>query len=368
MAREALNGNSWHPVFESVQHPVCLLDTRRQIVRCNNALANLIHRPPETIVGQTCCTLLGCSFNGGPCPAEQTLTGANRCEAQVQIQGRTMRLITDPLLAPDGRPAGCFHLLTDITPLASRIDNAGDTTQDLINLGLMTGVVAHDFNNVLASILAFGELAGMYVADNANAKHCMQEILEAARKGSGLVATLLNRAENRDSKRETLDLCELVGDMLPMIAVRVPPNIRIINELPMKLAPIEAVPSQIRQVMLNVILNAIEAIGARSGNIKLNAALVTCDRAFLDATFLGRGLPEGRYATITITDTGCGVDPAGFARLFDAFTTSKAAAAGHGLGLYAVATFIRQHCGTVAVTSHPGEGTRMQVLLPALGG
>jgi len=129
------------------------------------------------------------------------------------------------------------------------------------------------------------------------------------------------------------------------------------------LPAIEADPTQLHQILMNLVINASEAIGERSGIIAVSTGMLACDRAYLRETWLDEQLTEGPYVFVEVADNGCGMDAGTRARVFDPFFTTKFA--GRGLGLAAVLGIVRSHHGTIKLWSEPGRGTTFRVLFPA---
>jgi len=163
---------------------------------------------------------------------------------------------------------------------------------------------------------------------------------------------------------KTVYLSDLLMDMVNMLEISVSKKAVLKFNCPANLPPIDSDPSQIRQIIMNLVINASEAIGDRSGVITVSTGAVECDRAYLAATFLDENLAEGLYTYLEVADTGHGMDEATKAKLFDPFFTTKFT--GRGLGMSAVLGIVRGHKGGVKVYSEPGRGTTIKLLFPAV--
>jgi CheY-like chemotaxis protein len=162
---------------------------------------------------------------------------------------------------------------------------------------------------------------------------------------------------------EPVDLSVLVREFEQMLCASVTKGVVLKFYLTRQLPPVEADASQMKQLLMNLVTNASEAIGARSGVVSISTGVMYCDREYLREVFLDEGLPEGRYVFLEVADTGPGFDAETRAKLFDPFFTTKFA--GRGLGLAAVLGIVRGHRGAIKVYSEPGRGSTFKVLLPA---
>jgi CheY-like chemotaxis protein len=164
---------------------------------------------------------------------------------------------------------------------------------------------------------------------------------------------------------ESVDLSDVARETVYLAQASIPKSVSLHLDLAESLPAIQADRSQVQQVVLNLVLNAAEAIGDRSGRISIRTAAETIGTRPFRSALGGHIVAPGRYASIEITDTGCGMDDKTRSRIFDPFFTTKFT--GRGLGLAAVAGVVRGHKGAVRVTSTPGKGTKFTVLFPASG-
>lgn len=162
---------------------------------------------------------------------------------------------------------------------------------------------------------------------------------------------------------ETIDLSHLIHDMQHMLQVSVSKRVSLTFSLADELPAVEADVTQIRQVIMNLVINASEAIGENSGTITVTTGLAACDRVYLQETYLDDDLPPGDYVYAEVIDSGCGMTDEVRERLFEPFFTTKFS--GRGLGMSAVLGILRGHRGAMKVSSEPGRGTTFRLLLPA---
>jgi len=239
-------------------------------------------------------------------------------------------------------------------------------TQKLESLGVLAGGIAHDFNNLLMGVLGNASLALYTMPPETPERATIQAIETAARRAADLVQQLLAYSGQGQTLVERVDLNELVEEMSHLLGMSTSKRATLHFDRAPELPVVEADATQVRQVVMNLITNASEAIGERGGNITIRTGAMECDRPYLERTAIGTDLPEGVYVFLEITDDGVGMDEETRARIFDPFFTTKFS--GRGLGLAAVQGIVRAHRGVVLVYSEPGLGTTFKVLLPAAEG
>lgn len=235
-------------------------------------------------------------------------------------------------------------------------------SQRLESLGVLAGGVAHDFNNLLMAILGNAELGAHHVTQPAVVADHLSEIAIAARRAADLCRQMLAYAGKGRVAVGPVDINIQIEEMLHLlqatISRRAVLNLRLESGLPRVLGDA----SQIRQVIMNLVLNASEALEEKSGTISISSGRIPCDRAFLDRTLFAADAVEGDFVWIEVADTGRGMDAATMSRVFDPFFTTKFA--GRGLGLSTVMGIVRGHRGALQVYSEPGRGTVFKVYFP----
>jgi PAS domain S-box-containing protein len=269
----------------------------------------------------------------------------------------------------DGRAVGLRCVVIDITErkraeterrqLEARILHA----QKLESLGLLAGGVAHDFNNLLVAILGNAQLELADADRRSVSRRRLEKIVDGARRATELAGLMLAYAGGAQCEPVRVDLARIVREVVDVMQSVVSPDAAVALELAPELDPVEADPTQLRQVVMNLVLNASEALGGEPGRITVRTKAVRAGEVFAGGVDLERGPAEGPLVALEVQDSGCGMDDATVARIFDPFFTTKFL--GRGLGLAAVMGIVRQHRGTIQVRSAPGEGTTMRVLLPA---
>jgi PAS domain S-box-containing protein len=239
-------------------------------------------------------------------------------------------------------------------------------TQKLESLGVLAGGIAHDFNNILTGILGNASLAALEVAPASPAQTNLEHIRQASLRAADLCKQMLAYSGRGRFVVQRLNLNRLIEDTIDLLKLSISKQSILRFNLHPSLPAIEADATQMRQVIMNLVINASEAIGEKSGVISLNTGLTRVDKDYLGGTILAPELPEGSYVYFEVSDTGCGMNAATQARIFEPFFTTKFA--GRGLGLAAVLGIVRGHKGAMKIYSEPGRGTTFKLLFPCATG
>ena len=245
-----------------------------------------------------------------------------------------------------------------------KLEQQFQQTQKLESLGVLAGGIAHDFNNILMAVMGHAELALMEISPMSAARDDITEIITASRRAAGLCRQMLAYSGKASLSRERVNLGELIEEMLHLLKTSISKKAVMNLNLARGIPPILADSSQLRQVVLNLIINASEAIGDATGVIGVSVGASRCDEASLRQTELRDDLAPGLYVCLEVTDTGCGMNAETRARIFDPFFTTKFA--GRGLGLASALGIVRAHKGAIKVSSEPGKGTTFKFLFPAM--
>lgn len=238
--------------------------------------------------------------------------------------------------------------------------------QKLESLGVLAGGIAHDFNNILMTVIGNAELALIRLSPESPAVNHLQQILIAASKAADLAGQMLAYSGKGKFVVESLNLNRIIEEMLHMLEVSISKHTQIRFLFNQHLPAVEADATQLRQVIMNLVINASESIGEQNGMISITTGAMDCDRAYLRESWLDDGLSEGQYVYLEITDTGCGMNKETIDRLFEPFFSTKFT--GRGLGMAAVLGIVRGHKGAIKIYSEVGKGTTFKVLLPVISG
>ncbi|MBI3130913.1 MAG: response regulator [Acidobacteria bacterium] len=240
--------------------------------------------------------------------------------------------------------------------------------QKLESLGLLAGGIAHDFNNLLAVIQGHAGILREREEGLApgQAEESLAKIEETCRRAAELVRQMLAYSGRGRFQVEAMDLNKELEGIAHLLTVSLPKDVVLRFELGHHLPPVEADPSQVQQVVLNLVTNAAEAMVDGGGQISLRTGVKSMDAAAIAGLKAAEAMVPGRFLWLEVEDEGCGMDEATQARVFDPFFTTKFT--GRGLGLAAMQGIVRGHQGGVSLQSTPGQGTRFRIYFPALEG
>ncbi len=241
-------------------------------------------------------------------------------------------------------------------------------TQKLESLGVLAGGIAHDFNNILTSIFGNASLARLELPSGSPAAENLTAITEGSQRAADLCRQMLAYSGKGSFVVRRLSLNRLVEETTHLLKISISKKAELRFNLSPALAAIDADATQIRQVIMNLVINASEAIGDHTGVISLNTSLAQVTRDYLreGGLVVTQEMPAGPYVCLEVSDTGCGMSPETQAKIFDPFFTTKFS--GRGLGLAAVLGIVRSHKGALKLSSEPGRGTTFKLLFPCSTG
>lgn len=235
--------------------------------------------------------------------------------------------------------------------------------QKLESLGVLAGGIAHDFNNILVAMLGNAQLALAELPPASTIREYLADIESAAQYAAELCRQMLAYSGRGRFIIKTCDLSELVQELTQIMGISISKKAMLTYDFAPNLPAIEVDPTQVRQIVMNLITNASEALGGQSGTIIMRTGVSECDQAYFASCVLNEGLATGRYVYLEVVDSGCGMDADTRAKIFEPFFTTKFT--GRGLGMAAVLGIMRTHQGAIQVTSKVGQGTAIRVLFPA---
>jgi two-component system cell cycle sensor histidine kinase/response regulator CckA len=249
--------------------------------------------------------------------------------------------------------------MTDLTD-RKRLEAQLRQSQKLEAVGRLAGGVAHDFNNLLQVIQSYGGFVAAELPPDAVARADIDEVLKAASRAQALTGQLLAFGRKQVLQPRLLDVNDTVTDVAGMLRRVIGEDIALLTDLCATLWPVHADPGQLTQVLMNLVVNARDAM-PEGGTLRVSTAAVTLGRSDARAR---SGLEPGQYVAVAVEDTGVGIDPAVLPQIFEPFFTTKGPGRGTGLGLATAHGIIEQSGGSITVDSTPGSGSRFTVLLP----
>jgi signal transduction histidine kinase len=288
--------------------------------------------------------------------------------------------ILDPTVASHWWRATTFYLVLSATILAvvvyllGRLESSLRRSQDLVRelrkgmvererleanlleaqktraIGTLAAGIAHDFNNILGGLISYAELARLASPDGSEQRTDIDQVLQAADRAKSLVSRILTASRQHEGERRPMRIQDVLGEILSLLRATLPTTIEMRSSVASGCPAILGDPTQIHRLVMNLCTNAVQAMRDRGG--VLEVGLRTAERQ------------PGRAAELWVRDTGCGMDEATKARIFEPYFTTRTKGEGSGLGLATVNNIVGTHGGTISVESEPDQGSTFSVLLP----
>lgn len=360
-AEHALHGavHEWQSTFDAIRDGIALLDERGGVQRFNASLPGVLGRSPAALAGRTLDEIIPPA--AGDAPLVSVLESLRRTNLERVLAERTFNITIDPMVTRAGALRGAVAIITDITD-RKRLDQQLRHSQKLESIGLLAGGVAHDFNNLLMGILGNTSLALETLEEPEKTRHLLGDVVRASERAAELTRQLLAYAGKGRFVTGPINLTVLVRELVPLIQSSIPRKVHLQLNLDDQLPAIMADKTQIEQVLMNLLINAGEAIRDDAGSVVVTTGTRHVGMEEL-SSFLTDHREERDYVYLRVCDTGCGMDEETLKRIFDPFYSTKFL--GRGLGLSAAFGIIRGHKGAVKVNSTPSRGTDFEVLFPA---
>ena len=285
-----------------------------------------------------------------------------RCQSEARTKKRGViecEWFHAALLDPAGRTVAVASIVQDITERKA-LEQRLLRSQKLEAVAVLAGGIAHDFNNLLTSVLGNISLALMKLGPGHEAAAGLKDAERAAERAAGLTRQLLRFSRNKPSELMVVDLNQCVHEVVSLLKHSVAPGVSLETSLEPGLWKVEADAGQLAQVIMNLCVNAWDAVGEK-GRIRIESTNRQLSRKSC------RGLPDARpgdFVELVVQDDGLGMDAETQSHLFEPFFTTKEPGKGTGLGLAMVYSIVKQHHGWITVTSHSGQGSTFHVYLP----
>jgi PAS domain S-box-containing protein len=360
--------NLLQALFESTHDAIFVKNLRGRYVMINAAGAAVLGASPQEVIGKDDVELFSSSpqtaraiiendriimAKGVPQSFEETLTAGQ--------QTRIFLTTKAPYCDHHGKIIGLAVFSRDITE-RKRDEQAMRQTQKLESLGVLAGGIAHDFNNLLVGILGNAGLARLQLPDDSPLREIILHIEAAGHRAAELAQQMLAYSGKGRFVIERVDLNRVVEEMENLLEAAISKNVAVKYGLAARLPPIDCDLTQIRQVVMNLVMNASEAIGQQNGAITITTGSVCGEQAHLSESIVALEKVAEAYAYVEVSDTGCGMNEETRSRIFDPFFTTKFT--GRGLGLAVVLGIVRGHKGAIKISSEPGHGTSFKALFP----
>jgi signal transduction histidine kinase/CheY-like chemotaxis protein len=264
---------------------------------------------------------------------------------------------------PQGRPRRLLGVVSDVTERRKMEERLRERAK-LESVGLLAGGVAHDFNNLLTGILGNATLALDLLTEGHLARRMIEGVVTASERAASLTQQMLAYSGRGRFVIAPVDISKLVREMSGLLRTSIDRSIELRLGLDPSLPSVEADPVQMQQLVMNLIINAAEAMQDRQGAVTIRTFLCDLDQAAVARLNPAFDVVPGQYVCLEVADEGCGMDETTMAKIFDPFFTTKFT--GRGLGLSAVLGIVRGHKGSLEVASEVGKGTTFRIHLPAI--
>jgi len=268
-----------------------------------------------------------------------------------------------------GRIEGIYGVSRDITDRKTaekekiKLQSQLQQVQKMESIGTLAGGIAHDFNNILGIIVGNTELAMDDIPEWHSARRNLKEILTSSIRARDIVKQILAFSRQSPQEKKPVRIIPIIKESLKLLRSSIPATIRIHQSISSESDTVLADPVQINQVLINLCINAVHAMGDKGGVLEVGLEDVELDSG--DAIQY-HDLPSGKYVRLTVSDTGHGIESILLKRIFDPYFTTKGVGKGSGMGLSVVHGIVKSHGGCVAVNSEPGKGTVFNVLFPCV--
>lgn len=353
----------WEDTFDAITDMVMLLDNDHRILRANRAAANLLATTKENLIGQKCYEVVHKQrrpIDGCPLMRTDKTSRPRTVDVVMPDLGKTFICSAFPVWDDEPNLTGHTLTLKDVTE-QRHLENRLQQARKLKAIGTLAGGIAHNFNNLLMGILGHVSLISLEPDTSDAIRERLNHVQKLVERGSELTSQLLGYAREGKYSVRTVNLNDLVKQICDTFAAT-HKQIGVHLELAEDVLPIRADTAQIEQVLLNLLMNAADAM-PEPGNITVKTINMTAE-----------GMAEkpyhpkpGNYVLLSVTDTGIGMDKTTQGRIFEPFFTTKEMGRGSGLGLASAYGIVKGHGGYIDVTSEKGSGTTFEIYLPALG-
>jgi PAS domain S-box-containing protein len=356
----------WERTFDAIGDIVTIQDTDMRMVRANRAALQAFGDGPEGVIGKHCFEVFrGAGTVCCGCPIPDACKDFKPYSAEIEHEGlhRTFWVSASPVLDENGELKSIIHFAKDITEI-KKLEAQFLQSQKMEAVGRLASGVAHDFNNILTSILGYSELLLMKKVTDPHWKDHVEVIRNAGEKAAALVRQLLTFSRRQQLDVRSVNVNEIIRSLHKMLIRVIREDVSLELRLDERISAIKADPGQIEQVIMNLAVNARDAMPG-GGRLSIATTDMMVDERY---AMMHVDMHPGPYVLIVVEDNGQGMSREVQARIFEPFFTTKQAGKGSGLGLATVYSIVRQHNGCIDVYSEPDRGTTFKIYFPAVPG
>ncbi len=356
-------------LLDSIRTGIFVIDLATHAIVDVNAFAlEMLGEPKENVLGRRCYQYI-CSAEGGQCPVTDRGQAVD-CSEDVLLKVNGDRIPVLKSVIPTMRE-GRGYLIESFIDISERKRAEADAisfqeqlrqSQKMEAIGKLAGGIAHDFNNLLTVIKGYNQLSLLELSQDDPLRANLEEVQQAAERAASLTRHILAFSRRQILQSKLFDLNHLLLNLDKMLRRVIGEDIELITLLSEDLGKVEADPGQIEQVVMNLAVNAKDAM-PNGGKLTIETLNVELDKNYAQTH---RGVAPGRYVMMAVSDTGVGMTPEVKERIFEPFFTTKEAGKGTGLGLSTVYGIVKQSRGNIWVYSEPGQGTTFKVYLPRM--
>lgn len=348
-------------VLDSIKTGILIIDKEsHQVINANETALEILGRPKEALLGFTCHSF--CLMENGNCPFSNSELNGGLDHSETSLtkaDGESIPILKTVVSVTLGGRTCFIESFVDITE-RKHLENQFHQSQKLEAIGRLAGGVAHDFNNLLMAIMGYCDLTFSILEKDTQPRHYLEEINKAAERAASLTRQLLALSRKQVMQPQILDLNSVLSDIKKMLLRLIGEDIELITRLDQDLGQVKADRGQLEQVIMNLTINARDAM-PRGGKLIFETTKLEIDQRYYPRYPM---MTSGEYVLLLVIDTGEGMDKETQTHIFEPFFTTKGAGKGTGLGLSTVYGIVKQSGGYIWVDSELGKGSTFNIFLP----